>query len=113
MLGIKKLHEGVDIAVPTGTPVHAAGAGTVTRAREDRVNGRYVRIDHGHDVSTAYCHASTLFATEKQHVERGTSILESGRSGRATGPHLHFGLRIRGHAVDPLAFRATPPPGSP
>jgi murein DD-endopeptidase MepM/ murein hydrolase activator NlpD len=113
ILGISKLHEGVDIAVPTGTPVHAAGSGTVARAREDGVNGRYVRIDHGHDVSTSYCHASSLEVAEDQRVERDALILHSGATGRATGPHLHFGLRIRGRAVDPLAFRVTPPPGSP
>jgi len=109
ILGIRKQHEGVDIAVPTGTLVHAAGAGTVARAREDDVNGRYVRIDHGHDVSTSYCHASSLTVAEDQQVDRGTLILHSGATGRATGPHLHFGLRIRGRAVDPLAFRPTSP----
>jgi murein DD-endopeptidase MepM/ murein hydrolase activator NlpD len=113
ILGIAKMHEGVDIAVPTGTPVHAAGPGTVARAREDRVNGRYVRIDHAHDVSTSYCHASSLEVAEDQRVDRDALILHSGATGRATGPHLHFGLRIRGRAVDPLAFRVTPRPGSP
>jgi murein DD-endopeptidase MepM/ murein hydrolase activator NlpD len=114
ILGIAKLHEGVDIAVPTGTPVRAAGSGTVERAREDGVNGRYVRIDHGHDVATSYCHASSLAVAERDPVDRGALILHSGATGRATGPHLHFGLRIRGRAVDPLTFRAlTPPSGSP
>jgi murein DD-endopeptidase MepM/ murein hydrolase activator NlpD len=113
VLGIRKLHEGVDIAVPNGTPVHAAGPGLVTRAREDGVNGRYVRIDHGHDVATSYCHASSLLVSEHDRIDRGAVILQSGASGRATGPHLHFGLRIRGRAVDPLAFRVTRLPGSP
>jgi murein DD-endopeptidase MepM/ murein hydrolase activator NlpD len=109
ILGIPKMHEGVDIAVPTGTPVHAAGSGTVARAREDGVNGHYVRIDHGHDVSTSYCHASSLAVSEDQRVGRDALVLHSGATGRATGPHLHFGLRIRGRAVDPLAFRPTSP----
>ncbi len=113
ILGIRKQHDGVDIAVPTGTLVHAAGSGVIARAREDGVNGRYVRIDHGHDVSTSYCHASSLDVAEDQRVERDALILHSGATGRATGPHLHFGLRIRGRAVDPLAFRVTPRPGSP
>lgn len=111
--GIWKQHHGVDVALPTGTPVYAAGPGTVFRAREDSANGRYVRIDHGNGVVTSYLHGSSLAVVEGQRVDRGTLILHSGATGRATGPHLHFSVRIRGHAVDPLPFHVTPPSGSP
>ncbi len=102
----KKLHEGVDIAVPVGTPVLAAGGGTVTRARKDDVNGNYVSIDHGHGVRTAYCHGDVLHTDTGDTVAQGAHVMDSGNTGRSTGPHLHFGLRIHGRAVDPAPFRA-------
>lgn len=105
VLGTRKAHEGVDIAVPTGTPVHAAGHGKVLRAREGRVSGRYVVLDHGHGVTSNYCHAETLHVHKGEQVRRGAHILDSGNTGRSTGPHLHFGLRIHGRAVDPAPFR--------
>lgn len=111
-LHTRKLHEGVDIAVPTGTPVHAAAAGRVARAAEDAVNGRYIALDHGHGVRTAYCHGETLHVARGQQVERGALVMDSGSSGRSTGPHLHFGLRIGGRPVDPGPFRGRGAPGS-
>jgi murein DD-endopeptidase MepM/ murein hydrolase activator NlpD len=108
-LKTRKLHEGVDIAVPVGTPVFAAAAGAVSRAREDAVNGWHVVLDHGNRVSTAYCHASRLQVERGQAVARGDPLMESGNSGRSTGPHLHFGLRIGGRPVDPGPFRSRAP----
>lgn len=102
----RKLHEGVDIAVPVGTSVHAAGDGRVKRARFDEVNGNYVKLDHGHRVSTAYCHGEAMHVDKGQVVTQGQLVLASGNTGRSTGPHLHFGLRIGGRAVDPAPFRA-------
>ena len=104
-LKTRKLHEGVDIAIPVGTPVHAAGASRVSRAREDKFNGKHVILDHGHRVTTAYCHGDALRVTQGEQVERGQLILDSGNTGRSSGPHLHFGLRVAGRAVDPGAFR--------
>jgi murein DD-endopeptidase MepM/ murein hydrolase activator NlpD len=101
-----KMHEGVDIALPIGTPVHAAGPARVARAREDAVNGRHVILDHGHRVRTAYCHGDALHVSKGDRVEQGEPILDSGNTGRSTGPHLHFGLRIGGRPVDPAPFRA-------
>lgn len=106
VLHTRKLHEGVDIAVPEGTEVHAAGAGRVARARFDGVNGNHVTIDHGHGVTTAYCHGSVLRIDKGTSVTRGTLLMDSGSTGRSTGPHLHFGLRIGGRPVDPAPFRA-------
>jgi len=104
-LGTRKLHEGVDIAVPIGTSVHAAGAGRVARAREDRVNGKHVIIDHGHRVRSAYCHGDALHVAKGGRVGRGEHVMDSGNTGRSSGPHLHFGLRIGGRPVDPGPFR--------
>lgn len=101
----RKFHKGVDIAVPTGTPIAAAGAGRVVRATEDKVNGKYVIVDHGHGVRTAYCHGSELHVREGQRVDQGELVMASGNTGRSSGPHLHFGLRVHGQATDPGAFR--------
>jgi murein DD-endopeptidase len=102
----RRFHEGIDLAVPVGTPVVAAGAGTVQRAREDGVNGKYVKLSHGHGVSTAYCHGDALSVSPGQAVRQGEAIMDSGNTGRSSGPHLHFGLRIDGHAVDPALLLA-------
>lgn len=105
VLGTHKMHDGVDIAVPTGTPVHATGAGKVRSAREAKVSGRYVVIDHGHGVSSNYCHADVLHVAKGDAVRAGQHILDSGNTGRSTGPHLHFGLRLHGRAIDPGRLR--------
>jgi len=105
-LRTRKLHEGVDIAVPVGTAVAAAGAGTVIRARSNAVCGRHVKLDHGHGVTTSYCHGDLVEVERGVEVRRGQEIMKSGNTGRSTGPHLHFGLRIGGRPVDPAAFRA-------
>lgn len=106
VLGTRKLHEGVDLAVPVGTAVYAVGDGRVSRARFDQVNGNYVKLDHGHGVSSAYCHGETLRVARGDRVGRGQHVMDSGNTGRSTGPHLHFGLRIKGRAVDPAPFHA-------
>ncbi len=108
VLSKRRFHEGVDLAVPVGTPIHAVGAGSVSRARADAVNGRYLVVDHGHGVTSAYCHNSALHVQKSQQVDKGELVADSGNSGRSTGPHLHFGLRIHGRAVDPAVFRPVP-----
>jgi murein DD-endopeptidase len=105
ILGVQKMHTGVDISVPLGTPVRAAAAGTVRRASEDAVNGKVLVIDHGRGVTTAYCHASELLLAPGAHVERGMVIAKSGSTGRSTGPHLHYQLALADAPVDPLRFR--------
>lgn len=104
-LGTQKLHTGVDLAVPVGTPVTAVAAGVVRRAGEDDVNGRFLIVDHGQGVSTAYCHNSRLLVVTGQRVQPGDVISESGNTGRSTGPHLHFQLTLGRTPVDPLAYR--------
>jgi murein DD-endopeptidase MepM/ murein hydrolase activator NlpD len=104
LLGTQQQHTGVDLAVPSGTPVHATGAGIVRRASEDAINGKVVIIDHGRGVTTAYCHNSELLVSAGDRVEAGQVISKSGTTGRSTGPHVHYQLELGGKPVDPLRF---------
>lgn len=94
-------HSGVDIAVPTGTPVRSTAAGIVTFAGEMGGYGQVVDIAHG-DRSTRYAHLSAIHVAVGQRVASGETIGLSGRSGRVTGPHLHYEVRVNGVPVDPL-----------
>lgn len=102
VLGVRKKHDGVDLAVPEGTPVLAAQAGRVAAARFDRVSGNYVVIDHGHGVKTSYCHLSSLGVDKGAEIDRGAVLGASGNTGRSTGPHVHFTVRVGRATVDPL-----------
>jgi murein DD-endopeptidase MepM/ murein hydrolase activator NlpD len=101
-------HSGIDIAVPVGSYVRAAGGGQVTEAGHDAVYGDYVRIAHGDDVSSLYGHNSWLFVETGDSVARLEVIALSGNTGQSTAPHLHFEIQSEGAAVDPLDFV---PPG--
>lgn len=105
VLGTRKLHNGVDLAVPEGTVIVAAQDATVSVAGEDDVNGKYIVLDHGYGVKTSYCHLSELEVEGGDEVERGSEIALSGNTGRSTGPHLHFVLRIGKQTVDPERFK--------
>jgi murein DD-endopeptidase MepM/ murein hydrolase activator NlpD len=105
VLGMRRMHTGVDLAVPVGASVRAAADGMVRRASEDAVNGRVLVLDHGHGVTTAYCHNSELLVRVGQSVARSDVIAHSGNTGRSTGPHLHYQLELADSPVDPLAFR--------
>jgi len=95
-------HKGVDLTAPTGTDVYAAQEGRVVVAKRDPGYGNYLVLDHGHGVQTLYAHNSKLFARPGELVQRGQKIAEVGRTGRATGPHLHFELKLDGVAQNPL-----------
>ncbi|HEY8212286.1 MAG TPA: M23 family metallopeptidase [Myxococcaceae bacterium] len=112
ILGVSKMHTGVDISVPMGTSVRAVAAGTVRRASEDAVNGKVLVIDHGRGVTTAYCHNSELLLAAGAKVERGMVIAKSGSTGRSTGPHVHYQLALADSPVDPLRFRPVRPGSS-
>jgi murein DD-endopeptidase MepM/ murein hydrolase activator NlpD len=99
-----RMHEGIDIAVPTGTPVHTAAAGRVLYAGWLGGYGNLVVIDHGGGISTAYGHNSSLVVSVGQDVTVGDVIAYSGSTGHSTGPHLHFEVRVNGVAVDPLGY---------
>jgi murein DD-endopeptidase MepM/ murein hydrolase activator NlpD len=97
-------HTGVDIDAPYGTPVRAAGDGDVTGAQMGVGYGREVTLDHGHDVVTLYGHLSAVAVYPGQHVTRGEIIGYVGESGRATGPHLHYEVRLHNVPVNPYRY---------
>lgn len=97
-------HPGIDIAVPTGTPVHAGGSGTVIMASYNGGYGNYTCIDHGGGISTCYAHQSAIQVSVGQHVSQGQVIGLSGNTGFSTGPHMHFEVRINGAVTQPLNY---------
>ena len=99
-----RMHTGIDIAVPTGTPVHAAAAGTVVYAGWMSGYGYLVALDHGGGLATAYAHNSSLLVTVGQRVAQGQVVSLSGSTGHSTGPHVHFEVRVNGVPVDPLQY---------
>ena len=103
--GKRKGHGGMDLAVPTGTPIRAALPGTVTVSKYNAGGyGYYVMIDHGNGLATLYGHCSKLLAKVGQTVEAGDIIALSGSTGRSTGPHLHFEVRVNGERTNPRAY---------
>ena len=101
--GDRRLHAGVDIAAPHGSPIRAAAAGTVVAAGRRGGYGLLVEIDHGTGQRTRYAHASRLHVAAGDRVGRGQPIAAVGATGTATGPHLHFELRLDGRPVDPVS----------
>src|SRR5450830_1531296 len=104
--GHNAFHEGLDFPAPIGTPIVAAAAGVVIASEYHYQFGNMVEIDHGNDLMTRYAHASQLFVKVGDIVKRGQHIADIGTTGRSTGPHLHFEVRIRGVAQDPRKFLA-------
>ena len=102
--GMLAMHEGVDFPVDIGTPIFAAAGGVVTYAGPHPQYGNLIEIDHGNEFSTRYAHCSRLLVKEGDVVQRGVKIGETGATGRATGPHLHFEVRYRGVAQNPVRF---------
>ncbi len=99
-----RMHEGIDIAVPTGTPVRASAPGTVIHADWLGGYGLLVVVDHGGGLSTAYAHNSSLASGVGTSVGRGDVIAYSGNTGNSSGPHVHFEVRVGGAAVDPMGY---------
>ncbi len=99
-----RMHEGVDIAVSSGTPVVAAAAGTVIVAGWMGGYGNLVVVDHGGGISTAYGHNTSVTVGVGQQVAQGQLIAYSGNTGHSTGPHVHFEVRVNGGAVDPMGY---------
>jgi murein DD-endopeptidase MepM/ murein hydrolase activator NlpD len=101
-------HSGVDIRLPEGTPVRAIADGRVAFAGEQFFGGRSVVIDHGGGVFSLYYHLKEFSVAEGQKISRGDRIGSVGATGRATGPHLHLGVRVPGGRVDPTRLFALP-----
>lgn len=103
-LGIEKFHNGVDLAAPSGTPILAAYDGDVVAADYSSSMGNYIMINHGDGLYTIYMHASALYVSKGQSVYKGQTIAAVGSTGRSTGPHLHFSVRLNGNYVSPWNY---------
>lgn len=104
VLGGRRAHKGIDLAAPTGTPVYATADGLVQMAQWYSSYGNYIQIGHGNDMETRYAHLSRIVAAEGAWVKKGDLIGYVGSTGRSTGPHLHYEVRISGMAVNPIPY---------
>ena len=107
ILGYTRLHAGVDFAAPTGTPIYAAGDGTVEVAHTNGGYGKYIRIRHNGTYSTAYAHLNGYARGVRQgkRVRQGQVIGYVGSTGRSTGPHLHYEIHRHGKQINPLGLK--------
>ncbi len=99
--GYYHFHPAVDMSSSTGTPIYAAGAGTVVTASYGRSQGNYIVINHGNGFTTVYMHCSKMNVSVGQKVHKGELIGKVGSTGTATGPHLHFEIRLYGEPLNP------------
>src|SRR6187402_623200 len=102
--GSAAMHAGIDLAAPMGTPVYATADGVVDRAEWSGGYGNLVEIDHGKGLQTRFGHLSRVLVHPGDRVVRGQEIALMGSTGRSTGSHLHYEVRIDGHAVNPVPF---------
>jgi len=102
--GGRRLHKGVDFAGPVGTPLYATADGVVTHAGWSSGYGRLVKIKHDFGIETRYAHQRRIRVKVGQRVSRGERIGDMGASGRVTGPHLHYEVRVGGKAVNPMIY---------
>jgi murein DD-endopeptidase MepM/ murein hydrolase activator NlpD len=103
-LGVEKMHNGIDLAAPSGSAVLAAYNGAVVAADYNSSMGNYIMINHGGGLYTIYMHLSSIGVSKGQDVSAGTRIGAVGSTGRSTGPHLHFGVRLNGNYVSPWGY---------
>lgn len=104
ILGVTQFHNGVDMAAPGGSPILAAYNGTVVAAAYSSSMGNYIMIDHGDNLFTIYMHASALYVSKGAEVVKGQKIAAVGTTGRSTGNHLHFSVRLNGNYVNPWGY---------
>ncbi len=104
VLGGLRAHKGIDIAAPIGTPIRATADGVVGMADWNGGYGLYVALDHGGNMETRYGHMSRIAVASGQQVRKGDIIGYVGSTGRSTGPHLHYEVRVAGEAVNPLMY---------
>ncbi len=104
ILGVQKFHNGLDMAAPSGTPILAAYDGDVVAAAYSSSMGNYIMINHGSGLYTIYMHCSALHVSKGQTVSKGQNIAAVGSTGRSTGPHLHFSVRLNGSYTSPWNY---------
>ncbi len=104
ILGIQQFHNGVDLAAPGGSPILAVYDGKVVAADYNSSMGNYIMIDHGDGLYTIYMHASALYVSKGTEVTKGQKIAAVGSTGRSTGNHLHFSVRLNGSYVNPWQY---------
>ncbi len=102
--GLKEFHKGLDIASKTGTPVIAPGDGVVAFTGTDGLLGNTITIDHGHGIVTRYSHLHQFTKKQGDTVRRGDKIAQVGNTGRSTGPHLHYDVKMHGISVNPETY---------
>jgi len=102
--GRRARHKGLDMAGPIGTPIYATADGIVGRAQWVNGYGEYIEINHGGDIQTRYGHLSQILVQPNQRVTKGQVIGLMGSTGRSTGSHLHYEVRIAGNSVNPMPF---------
>jgi murein DD-endopeptidase MepM/ murein hydrolase activator NlpD len=104
VLGGRRGHKGIDLAMPTGTPIYATADGVISKAEWFSSYGLYIALEHGGNIQTRYGHMSRLNVAAGQQVRKGDLIGYVGSTGRSTGPHLHYEVRIGGVAVNPVPY---------
>jgi murein DD-endopeptidase MepM/ murein hydrolase activator NlpD len=110
ILRIRRPHLGVDVSAPKGTAITAPATGIVIKVERSFTYGHVVELDHGDGVITRYAHCNSVAVEEGQQVIAGTTIGTVGNTGLSSAPHLHYEVRVRGRAVDPLTFVVQRPP---
>ncbi len=104
VLGGRRQHKGIDLAMPTGTPVYATADAMVSKAERFSGYGLYVSLEHGGEIQTRYGHLSRIAVAAGQQVRKGDVIGYVGSTGRSTGPHLHYEVRVGGLSVNPVPY---------
>jgi murein DD-endopeptidase MepM/ murein hydrolase activator NlpD len=102
--GQLKMHEGIDVGAPYGTKIISPADGVVTFSGEKAGFGKFIQVDHGYGIETIYAHNQSLYVRNGQRVKRGNLLAGVGNTGRSTGPHLHYEIRVNGVAIDPMYF---------
>lgn len=104
LFGRTRMHAGTDIAAKHGSPIYSALAGIVTKANWYGSYGLLIEVDHGNGIVTRYGHCSAIMVRPGEAVDKGEYIGQVGSTGRSTGPHVHFEIRINGNTVDPAEY---------
>lgn len=104
VLGGRRAHKGVDLAAPVGTPIYATADGIVSKAGWFSSYGLYISIEHGAQLQTRFAHMSRIAVADGERVKKGDIIGYVGSTGRSTGPHLHYEVRVSGKAVNPIPY---------